>query len=102
MLKQNLKIECIQLKSKNGNENRFPFPKPLMDNTCNMSFSGLKTAVKRETEKLIANQGGLYHGDVGDICASFQKTTSEIFKYKTMNAIKFFNNNFSKFLFKII
>ena len=59
-----------------------------------MSFSGLKTAVKRETEKLIDNQGGLYHGDVEDICASFQKTTSEIFKYKTMNAIKFFNNNF--------
>ena len=84
----------VELKSKNGNENRFPFPKPLMDNTCNMSFSGLKTAVKRETEKLIANQGGLYHVDVEDICASFQKTTSEIFKYKTMNAIKFFNNNF--------
>ena len=64
-----------------------------MDNTCNMSFSGLKTAVKRETEKLITNQGGLYHVDVEDICASFQK------KYRKFSNINYecyqiFNNNF--------
>ncbi len=81
----------IEKRSKIGNKERFNFPKPMYDNTFNMSFSGLKTAVKRETEKLINKQGGLYQKDIDDICASFQKTVIEIFKLKTKNAIKFFN-----------
>ena len=32
----------VELKSKNGNENRFPFPKPLMDNTSICLFQDLK------------------------------------------------------------
>ena len=80
----------IETRSKKGNEERFDFPKPMYDSTFNMSFSGLKTAVKRETENLIKKQGGLYQKDINDICASFQKTAIEIFKLKTKNAIKFF------------
>lgn len=80
----------IETRSKKGNEERFDFPKPMYDSTFNMSFSGLKTAVKRETENLIKKQGGLYQKDINDICASFQKTATEIFKLKTKNAIKFF------------
>ena len=80
----------IETRSKKGNEERFDFPKPMYDSTFNMSFSGLKTAVKRETENLIKKQGGLYQKDINDICASFQKTATEIFKLKTNNAIKFF------------
>ena len=80
----------IETRSKKGNEERFDFPKPMYDSTYNMSFSGLKTAVKRETENLIKKQGGLYQKDINDICASFQKTAIEIFKLKTKNAIKFF------------
>ena len=80
----------IETRSKKGNEERFDFPKPMYDSTFNMSFSGLKTAVKRETENLIKKQGGLYQKDINDICASFQKTATEIFKLKTRNAIKFF------------
>ena len=80
----------IETRSKKGNEERFDFPKPMYDSTFNMSFSGLKTAVKRETENLIKKQGGLYQKDIDDICASFQKTATEIFKLKTKNAIKFF------------
>lgn len=84
----------IERRSKIGNEERFNFPKPMYDSTFNMSFSGLKTAVKRETEKLINKQGGLYQQDINDICASFQKTTTEIFKLKTRNAINFFNEKY--------
>jgi len=84
----------IERRSKTGNSERFNFPKPMYDNTFNMSFSGLKTAVKRETEKLIKKQGGLYRRDIDDICASFQKTVTEIFKLKTTNAIKFFNKKY--------
>ena len=80
----------IETRSKKGNKERFDFPKPIYDSTFNMSFSGLKTAVKRETENLIKKQGGLYQKDINDICASFQKTATEIFKLKTKNAIKFF------------
>ena len=84
----------IEIRSKKGNEERFDFPKPIYDSTFNMSFSGLKTAVKRETENLIKKQGGLYQKDVNDICASFQKTATEIFKLKTRNAIKFFTEKY--------
>ena len=84
----------IEKRSKTGDEERFTFPKPMTDNTFNMSFSGLKTAVKRETEKIIKKQGGLFQKDIDDICASFQKTTAEIFKLKTLNAIKFFNGKY--------
>ena len=84
----------IETRSKKGNEERFDFPKPMYDSTFNMSFSGLKTAVKRETENLIKKQGGLYQKDINDICASFQKTATEIFKLKTKNAIKFFNEKY--------
>ena len=84
----------IETRSKKGNEERFDFPKPMYDSTFNMSFSGLKTAVKRETENLIKKQGGLYQKDINDICASFQKTATEIFKLKTKNAIKFFNKKY--------
>ena len=84
----------IEIKSKKGNKERFTFPKPMTDNTFNMSFSGLKTAVKRKTEKLIEKQGGLFEKDIFDICASFQKTTAEIFKFKTKKAIKFFNETY--------
>ena len=84
----------IETRSKKGNEERFDFPKPMYDSTFNMSFSGLKTAVKRETENLIKKQGGLYQKDINDICASFQKTAIEIFKLKTKNAIKFFHEKY--------
>ena len=84
----------IETRSKKGNEERFDFPKPMYDSTFNMSFSGLKTAVKRETENLIKKQGGLYQKDINDICASFQKTATEIFKLKTKNAIKFFTEKY--------
>ena len=84
----------IEARSRNGDENRFKFPKPLSENNFNMSFSGLKTAVKRETEKIIKKQSGLFQKDIDDICASFQKTIVEIFKIKTKNAIKFFDENY--------
>jgi N6-L-threonylcarbamoyladenine synthase len=78
-------VEKMALK---GNQNRFDFPKPLISkNNCDFSFSGLKTAVLREVEKL-SSQGDLVEQDIYDLCASFQKTTADIVINKTSRAIK--------------
>lgn len=83
----------IEKHSLKGNKNRFRFPKPMTDKiNSNMSFSGLKTAVKREIDEIITVQGGLYPKDVNDICASFQNSIVEIFRKKSEIAMKEFNS----------
>ena len=93
----------IEKYSSKGNKDRFPFPKPMLGRKdCNMSFSGLKTAVKRKIDELLRNQGGLYKEDINDICASFQNSVIEIFKKKSHYAMTVFqryygisNNNYA-------
>ncbi len=90
--------------AKNGDPNRFVFPLPLIkEDNCNLSFSGLKSAVARSVEELIKKQGGLYKKDQMDICASFQKSIVEILSEKTKKAFKIFQKNFpeAKFSFSI-
>ena len=85
----------IEKRAHSGDENRFSFPKPmLVKNNCNMSFSGLKTAVKRKTDELIKKQGGLFNSDIDDICASFQKSIVKIFKKKSENAMGLFHKKY--------
>ncbi len=94
----------VELIAKKGNPNRFIFPLPLIkEDSCNLSFSGLKSAVARTVEMLIENQGGLYKQDQMDICASFQKSIVEILSEKTKKAFKIFQKNFpkAKFSFSI-
>ncbi len=74
-----------------GDENRFKFSRPLIDGflnkeqLCNFSFSGLKTAVRREIEKLIKEDFShltspqkIDQQDKADICASFQRVVCQI------------------------
>lgn len=81
-----------------GDENRFRFPKPLcavdqIENRFNFSFSGLKTAVRREIENLAGEEFShltkthekLSEQEKNDICASFQKTVCEILKNRLRN-----------------
>jgi N6-L-threonylcarbamoyladenine synthase len=84
----------IEQMAKNGDENRFIFTKPLLNNKnkeekekakYNFSFSGLKTAVRREVERL----DRLTLKDKEDICASFQKTIVEILINRLQNIIRF-------------
>lgn len=75
------KIEEI---SKFGDDMRFDFPRPLINRkNCNMSFSGLKTAVRLKIEEL----GSMQLQDARDIGASFQRTVTEILIRKTRIAI---------------
>ena len=76
----------IEKKAIMGDENRFKFPLPMINNAnCDMSFSGLKTAVRLKIEQLGKD---LLEQDICDIAASFQKSVSEIITKKTRYAIQ--------------
>ena len=71
-----------------GDAGRFRFPRPLLGRPgCDMSFSGLKTAVVRARDELVRAQGGLYRRDVADLCASFQQAVREVLAAKTRRAM---------------
>ena len=52
-----------------------------------MSFSGLKTAVLRARDDLVAAQGGLYAADQADLAASFQQAVADTLAAKTVRAL---------------
>ncbi|KNG93634.1 tRNA (adenosine(37)-N6)-threonylcarbamoyltransferase complex transferase subunit TsaD [Pseudaestuariivita atlantica] len=71
-----------------GDPKRFALPRPLLDRAgCDLSFSGLKTAVLRARDKLVAAQGGLYHADRADLCAGFQAAVTDVLAAKTRRAL---------------
>ena len=88
----------IEKYAKRGQSKNFSFPRPLFnDNTCNMSFSGLKSAVAREVEKSWDNYNANYKDQfVCDISASFQKTVSDIFEHKAHIAMTLFKKRYKK------
>ena len=81
----------VEARAAAGDAARFTFPRPLLDRPgCQMSFSGLKTAVLRARDALVAEQGGLYRRDVADICASFQQAVREALAEKARRAMALF------------
>jgi N6-L-threonylcarbamoyladenine synthase len=74
----------IENLAKSGDPDRFDFPKPLYNQkNSDMSFSGLKTAVKLKINELQS----LSDQDKSDIAASFQKTVCEVVKRKSKFAM---------------
>lgn len=71
-----------------GDALRFAFPRPLLDRPgCDLSFSGLKTALLRLRDTVIAEKGGLSIQDRRDLCAGFQAAVSEVLHEKTRRAL---------------
>ena len=71
-----------------GDKRRFVFPRPLLDRAgCDLSFSGLKTAVLRARDALIAAQGGITMQDRRDLCAGFQAAVADVLAEKTARAL---------------
>jgi N6-L-threonylcarbamoyladenine synthase len=71
-----------------GDPKRFALPRPLLDRAgCDLSFSGLKTAVLRARDALIAEHGGLRVQDRADLCASFQAAVADVLAEKTRRAL---------------
>jgi N6-L-threonylcarbamoyladenine synthase len=74
-----------------GDPARFAFPRPLLDRDgCDLSFSGLKTAVRRARDTLALAQGGLTRADRADLCAGFQAAVAETLAEKTRRALAVF------------
>lgn len=71
-----------------GDPRRFRFPRPLLDRPgCDLSFSGLKTAVLRARDAVIAEKGGLTLQDRRDLCAGFQAAVADVLAEKTRRAL---------------
>jgi len=78
----------VEAEARAGDGARFAFPRPLMDRPgCDMSFSGLKTAVRRTCEALVAAQGGLTRADRADLCAGFQAAVTDVLAGKARRAL---------------
>ncbi len=79
---------AVERAARQGDPARFALPRPLLDRPgCDLSFSGLKTAVLRLRDDLVAAQGGLHQGDRADICAAFQRAVAEVLAEKTRRAL---------------
>lgn len=79
---------AVEAAAQTGDAARFALPRPLLDRPgCDMSFSGLKTALLRERDKLIAAQGGLHLQDRADLCAGFQAAVADVLAEKSRRAI---------------
>lgn len=78
----------VEAEAKNGDPKRFRLPRPLLDRPgCDMSFSGLKTAVLRTRDQVVAEHGGIPRQDRADISASFQAAVADVLSEKTRRAL---------------
>lgn len=79
---------AVQAEAMKGDPARFRFPRPLLDRPgCDMSFSGLKTALLRERDRLVAEHSGLRRQDRADLCAGFQTAICDVLVEKSRRAL---------------
>ncbi|WP_298566840.1 tRNA (adenosine(37)-N6)-threonylcarbamoyltransferase complex transferase subunit TsaD [uncultured Aliiroseovarius sp.] len=78
----------VEAAAQSGDPSRFRLPRPLLDRPgCDMSFSGLKTALLRERDRLVAEHGGLRRADRADLCAGFQAAVRDVLAEKSRRAL---------------
>ncbi len=78
----------VEAEARRGDAGRFRLPRPLLDRPgCDMSFSGLKTALLRERDRIIADNGGLTVQDRADLCAGFQAAVADVLAEKSRRAL---------------
>ena len=83
----------VEKTAKNGDPLRFRFPKPLRGkDTLNMSFSGLKTAIRTEAQRIEP----LTRQDTADLCASMQRTIAEILADRCQRALETYGTGISQ------
>ena len=79
---------AVEAEAKQGDPKRFRLPRPLLDRPgCDMSFSGLKTALLRERDRLVTEYGGLRRQDRADLCAGFQAAVRDVLAEKSRRAL---------------
>jgi N6-L-threonylcarbamoyladenine synthase len=78
----------VQAEASGGDPRRIPLPRPLLDRPgYDLSFSGLKTAVLRARDGLMAGLGGLRRQDRADLCAAFQAAVADVLVEKSRRAL---------------
>lgn len=78
----------VQKEAEAGDPKRFRFPRPLIQREdCNLSFSGLKTALMRMRDQIVAEKTGLTRQDRADLCAGFQAAVADVLAAKTRRAL---------------
>lgn len=78
----------VETEASQGDPRRFVFPRPLLDRPgCDLSFSGLKTALMRARDSLVAAQGGLTRQDRADLCAGYQAAIADVLAEKSRRAL---------------
>ncbi|PVA09785.1 tRNA (adenosine(37)-N6)-threonylcarbamoyltransferase complex transferase subunit TsaD [Pelagivirga sediminicola] len=79
---------AVEAEARQGDAARHAFPRPLLDRPgCDMSFSGLKTALLRARNAQMAEAGGLTRQDRADLCAGFQAAVRDVLAEKTRRAL---------------
>lgn len=78
----------IEKQALNGSACAFQFPRSMMKDGLDFSFSGLKTAVLYQLEKLNPETGQAPANAIPDLCASFQAAVIEVLVTKTIRAAK--------------
>ena len=82
---------AVEAAAVSGDQARFALPRPLRGTDgCNMSFSGLKTAVRQAAEGL----GEVTEADIANICASFQAAVCDTLADRLTNAMERFSAEF--------
>ncbi|MCI5041604.1 MAG: tRNA (adenosine(37)-N6)-threonylcarbamoyltransferase complex transferase subunit TsaD [Donghicola eburneus] len=80
----------VEARAREGNPKRFRFPRPLLDREgCDMSYSGLKTAVLRARDEVMTDNT-LTAQDQADLCAGFQEAVTAVLAEKTRRALRIY------------
>ncbi|MEL6840707.1 MAG: tRNA (adenosine(37)-N6)-threonylcarbamoyltransferase complex transferase subunit TsaD [Pseudomonadota bacterium] len=78
----------VERAAQDGDPDRFILPRPLLGQPgCDMSFSGLKTAILRARDGIVTEKGGLTVQDQSDLCAGFQAAVTDVLREKTRRAL---------------
>ena len=76
----------VEAAAKQGDGTRFALPRPMLGRKeCHFSFSGLKTALRRQIEHLGGDD--MSNQDVADLSASFQEAAADVLIDRCKNAL---------------
>ncbi len=75
----------IQKTAQDGNPKAYDFPRPMMHESYDFSFSGLKTAVLTRVREL--EKAGTLEEETANVAASFQRAVVDVLVGKTMRAV---------------
>ena len=79
---------AVQAAAATGDPTRFDLPRPLLDRPdCDLSFSGLKTAILRARDSVLGPDAELSRADQADLAASFQRAVSDVLTAKSARAL---------------